>query len=298
MAATTQPQSAEALTAEVKRTAIGLAATCSIEMGAHRPEDAARIAELLPTGTLVYVNHLPRHSLDDTLRGLIAARAAGLEPVPHLAARRVGSRAELKSFLDRAVREAGIEKVLVLGGDLPDAVGPYPDATSIISEGLLRDCGIRELGLAGYPEGHAHIPLAVLSRSLSEKIALTRAQGLGVYVVTQFSFAPNRVVEYCAGLQRREPDVPVYVGLAGPANPARLLRYAQICGVSASFRALQAAGMGAVRLFTHTDPADQLIAIASHTAGGATTNVVGIHLFTFGGIEPAARWINQQIARG
>jgi hypothetical protein len=72
MASTTQ----EALTAEVKRTAISLAATCSIEMGAHRPEDAARIAELLPAGTLVYVNHLPRHTLDDTLRGRSPRRIA------------------------------------------------------------------------------------------------------------------------------------------------------------------------------------------------------------------------------
>ena len=288
----------DTLTAEVRSTAISLAATCSIEMGAHRPEDARRIAELLPAGTLVYVNHLPRHSLDDTLRGLIAARAAGLEPVPHLGARRVASRNELKAFLDRAVREAQIEKVLVLGGDLDKPVGPYADAAAIIDTGLLADCGIREIGLAGYPEGHSRIPLVTLNDALSSKIRRARAQGLGAYVVTQFSFAPNRVVEYCAGLARREPDVPVYVGIAGPTTPARLLRYAQICGVSASLRALQAQGMGAVRMFTHTDPTDQLIAVASHTAGGATTNVVGIHLFSFGGIEPTANWISRQIARG
>ena len=297
MPASTDVHHAEALTADVRRTMIGLAATCSIEMGAHRPEDARRIAELLPAGTLVYVNHLPRHSLDDTLRGLMAARAAGLEPVPHLAARRVGSKAELKSFLDRAVRDAGIEKVLLLGGDLPKPVGPYSDAASIIRDGLLSQCGVRELGLAGYPEGHPRIPLGVLNQALSDKIALARSQGLGAYVVTQFSFAPNRVVEYCAGLNRRDPNVPIYVGLAGPTNPGHLLKYAQICGVSASLRALQAAGMGAVRLFTHTDPTDQLVAVASHTAGGATSNVVGIHLFSFGGIEPTARWINSQIAQ-
>jgi methylenetetrahydrofolate reductase (NADPH) len=214
-----------------------------------------------------------------------------------VAARRVGSRDELKSFLDRAVRDAGIEKVLLLGGDLDKPAGPYNDAASIIETGLLASCGVREIGLAGYPEGHAHIPLGILNEALSKKLELARAQGLGTYVVTQFSFAPNRVVEYCAGLARREPNLPVYVGIAGPTNPARLLKYAQICGVSASFRALQAQGMGAVRLFTHTDPTDQLIAVASHTAGGATTNVVGIHLFSFGGIEPTARWISQQIAK-
>lgn len=286
----------DAPTAEVRRTILELATSASLEMGAHRPGDARRIAELLPAGTLVYVNHLPRHSLEDTLRGLIASREAGLEPVPHLAARRVASKAELKTFLRRAVGEAGIKKVLVLGGDVPEPLGPFADAASILREGELQAASIREVGLAGYPEGHPRISPQSLSKAFAEKLGLARAQGLGVYVVTQFSFAPNRIVEYCAGLGRAEPSVPVYVGLPGPTNPAQLLRFAHICGVSASLRALQAQGMGAVRLFTHTDPSDQLAALARHVAGGAAANVVGVHLFSFGGVGPAAEWINRQIA--
>ncbi|MGE3710362.1 MAG: methylenetetrahydrofolate reductase, partial [Hyphomicrobiaceae bacterium] len=263
---------------------------------AHRPGDAARIAALLPAGTLVYVNHLPRHSLDDTLRGLLAARAAGLEPVPHLAARRIGSRSEAQRFLERAVQEAGVQKVLVLGGDVPQPAGPYPDAASLIRDDLLKTAGIREIGLAGYPEGHPRIGTDILNTALAEKVWLARKLGLGSYVVTQFSFAPNRIIEFCGSLSRRMPDVPVYVGLPGPTTPTCLLRFAQICGVSASLRALQAQGMGAVRLFTRTDPADQLMAVARHVAGGATHNVVGVHLFSFGGVEASAAWINQQIA--
>ena len=72
--------------------AVDLVAAGSIEMGAHRPQDALAIAALLPAGTPVYVNHLPRHSLADSLASLAAVRAAGLEPVPHIAARRIRSR--------------------------------------------------------------------------------------------------------------------------------------------------------------------------------------------------------------
>mgnify|MGYP001081321384 CR=1 FL=1 len=82
-----------------------------------------------------------------------------------------------------------------------------------------------------------------IDAALAEKLALLAAQGLGSYVVTQFSFAPNRIVEYCAGLARRAPGVSVYVGLAGPTTPRRLLKFAQRCGVSASLRALQAVGL-------------------------------------------------------
>ncbi|MGH8689357.1 MAG: hypothetical protein ACREVQ_16770, partial [Burkholderiales bacterium] len=185
-----------------------LVAGGSLEMGAHRPQDAAAIAALLPAGTLVYVNHLPRHSLEDSLASIAALREAGLEPVPHLAARRIATRAELTSFLARAA----VKKALVIGGDEREARGPFADGAALIRSGLLADADVREVGLPGYPEGHPRIPSAELERDLHEKITLAAAQGLGRYVVTQFSFAPTRVIEYCSSLARTAPAVPVYVG--------------------------------------------------------------------------------------
>ena len=267
----------------------------SLEMGAHRPQDAREIAALLPAGTPVYVNHLPRHRLLDTIPTLVAVREAGLEPVPHIAARRIKDRAELQSFLTRAVREAGVRKALILGGDEPEALGAYADGAALLREGLLAASGLREIGLPGYPEGHPRIPRAALERAFAEKLSLAAGQGLGTYIVSQFSFAPGRVIEYCASLARSAPDVPVYVGLAGPTNPLALLRFAQHCGVSASLRALRTQGMDAVRLVTHTDPAAQLAALARYCASHADCNVVGIHLFTFGGVAAAAQWINRQL---
>ena len=268
----------------------------SLEMGAHRPQDARDIAALLPAGTPVYVNHLPRHRLLDTVPTLVAVREAGLEPVPHIAARRVRDRAELQTFLARAVGDAGVRKALIIGGDEPDAAGPYADGAALIREGLLASAGLREIGLPGYPEGHPRIPRAVLERAIAEKMSLAAGQGLGTYIVTQFSFSPARVIEYCAGLARAAPSVPVYVGLAGPTDPIALLRFAQRCGVSASLRALRAQGLDAVRLVTHTDPAEQLATLARYCASHADCNVVGIHLFTFGGVTSAAAWMNRYVA--
>ncbi|MEO8143242.1 MAG: methylenetetrahydrofolate reductase [Betaproteobacteria bacterium] len=268
----------------------------SLEMGAHRPQDARAIAALLPAGTPVYVNHLPRHNLRDTLPTLVAVREAGLEPIPHIAARRVKDRAELQSFLSRAVGDAGVRKALILGGDEPAANGAYADGASLIREGLLAASGLREIGLPGYPEGHPRIASAALEKAFAEKRSLAAAQGLGTYVVTQFSFAPARIIEYCAGMARSAPGVPIYVGLAGPTSPVTLLRFAQRCGVSASLRALHTQGMDAVRLVTHTDPADQLAALAHYCTVHADCNVVGVHLFTFGGVTSAAKWMNRYIA--
>jgi methylenetetrahydrofolate reductase (NADPH) len=272
-----------------------LVACGSLEMGADSPEDARRIADALPAGTPVYVNHLPRRELAHTLPALVAISEAGLEPVPHVAARRIASRAEAQSFLKQAVRLASVRKVLLIGGDVAEPLGPYGDAAAFLADHLLPECGVQQVGLASYPEGHPLLASGKITAALADKLALARAQGLGVHLVTQFSFAPNRIVEHCADLARRAPDVPLYVGLPGPTSPRTLLRYAQRCGVSASLRALQAQGMGAVRLFTHVDPADQLTALARHALAGSANNVVGVHLYSFGGVATTAHWMNARI---
>jgi methylenetetrahydrofolate reductase (NADPH) len=281
--------------ADIAATAAEMVACGSLEMGVDSPEDARRIAGLLPAGTPVYVNHLPRRSLEHTLKALIALREANLEPVPHIAARRVVSRAEVEAFLAKAVRMAGATKLLLIGGDVPEPAGPYAEGAALLRDDLIAGCGMSQVALPGYPEGHPRIPADALNAALEEKLALAARQGLGASIVTQFSFAPNRIVEYCADIARRAPGVPVYVGLAGPTSPVALLRFAQRCGVSASLRALQAEGMRAVRLFTHVDPTDQLVALARHARSGSASNVVGVHLYSFGGVARTAQWMNERI---
>lgn len=286
-----------AVAPEIAAAAAEMVACGSLEMGADTPEDARRIAELLPAGTPVYVNHLPRNGIEHTLKALIALRESNLEPVPHVAARRLSSREEARSFLEKAVRMAGVAKFLLIGGDVASPLGPYTQAVDLLKEEFVGGSGLAQVGLAGYPEGHPRIPTAALNEALEEKLALASRIGLSPYLVTQFSFAPGRIVEFCADLARRAPDIPVYVGLAGPTSPVSLLRFAQRCGVSASLRALQAEGMRAVRLITHVDPTDQLLMLARHARSGSASNVVGVHLFSFGGVARTAAWMNERITR-
>lgn len=267
----------------------------SLEMGLDQKSEVHGIAALLPAGARVYINHPARHSLAQLVDGLKALRAAGLDPVAHIAARRLASRAELRSFLARATGDAGLTKVLVLGGDVSQPVGPYTCGLDILREDIFGGYGIREVGLPGYPEGHPRIPRAVIEQALADKVMTVAAQGLASYVVTQFSFAPDRVIRYCSELGRTLPSIPVYVGLAGPTEARTLLRFARICGVSASLRALGAQGMGAIRLLTHTDPREQLTAVAHYCVGRASCNIVGAHLFSFGGVLNTAAWIHGRI---
>jgi methylenetetrahydrofolate reductase (NADPH) len=280
-----------------QETARDLVRSGSLEMGADRPKDARAIADLLPGGTPVFVNHLPKHALTDTLAGLVAVAKAGLEPVPHLAARRVTSSAEAASFLNAAVKRAGVSKLLLIGGDTHAAGGPYPDALALLKSGLIADAGIKEIALAGYPEGHPTVDADTMIDALDAKIAAARGQGLGVRVITQFSFAPARILDFCVWLHRRAPGVPIQVGIPGPTSPTALLRFAQICGVGASFRAMTNQGMNAVKLLTHTDPSEQLALIAAHQRSNTHTNITGVHMFSFGGVNKTSQWMNS-VLRG
>ena len=273
-----------------------LLAAGSLEISPRELHRTGEVGALLPAGTCVYIPSLPGLPLARTLEAVAAIRAAGLDPVPHVSARRVLDRKEFEQFLKTAVTSHGVHRVLLIGGDEPSPKGPYRDSLQLLEEGLLADCGIRELGVAGYPEGHPRISSSDLSASFQKKRHLASEQGIGLYVVTQFSFAPARVVEFCALLARTAPAVSVYVGVAGPTDPIALARYAQRCGVSVSLRALRTLGTSIAKLVTHTDPGDQLLAIARYSASRESSNVVGTHIFSFGGAVRTAAWIRERIA--
>jgi methylenetetrahydrofolate reductase (NADPH) len=263
----------------------------SLELSPRELHRAADVGAVLPSTTCVYIPSLPGLPLARTLEAVAAIRAAGLDPVPHVSARRIRDRQEFEDFLKEAVTRHAVHRVLLLGGDEPKPKGPFNDSLQILESGLLADSGIREIGVAGYPEGHPRI--SNLGESFERKRRLARDQGLGLYVVTQFSFATNRVVEYCAGLARSAPEVSIYAGIAGPTDPAALARYAQRCGVSVSLRALRTLGSGIARLVTHSDPREQLTALARYSLSREPSNLVGVHLYSFGGAVRTAAWMRE-----
>jgi methylenetetrahydrofolate reductase (NADPH) len=275
-----------------RKTLADLIAASSLEMSPRELHRAPEVAAILPKDTCVYIPSLPGLPLARTLEAVAAIRAAGLDPVPHVSARRILDREQFREFLKKAVALHGVHRAMVIGGDEPRAKGPYIDSLQVLEEGVLGECGVREIGVAGYPEGHPRISNVALQEALRRKVELAQAQKLGLYVVTQFSFNPARVVEYCAELARSFPSVSVYVGIAGPSDPVALARYAQRCGVSASLRALRNLGSGIAKLVTHTDPSEHLAAVAGYATRRESNNVAGVHLYSFGGALRTAEWMS------
>ena len=264
----------------------------SIEIRDVNRSAVQRGRELLPYGLRVYIRSLHDQEPEDCLDNIRVLANAGFDPVPHIAARWIRSRNELHDFLTEAARTCGVSRILLIGGDIPEAMGPYADAGAVLEDGVLETTGICEIGFAAYPEGHTQIPKDVLSKALADKLQQSVKSGFGSYIVTQFSFAPARIVDFCAAMSRINPETSIYVGIAGPTDTDNLTRYAKICSVSASIRALTDQGFKAAKLISHTDPGAQLEAVTRYCAARETCNVTGIHVFSFGGFIKSSQWMH------
>ena len=120
---------------------------------ATRPSDADIAAlAVLKRGGRVYLSAVPNRPAEESLSAAIRLRAAGFEPVPHIAVRNFVGMAALDDFLARLNGDAGVAHVLVVGGDRSEC-GPLRALDAIVG-GTLRRRGIGTIGIAGYPEGH------------------------------------------------------------------------------------------------------------------------------------------------
>ena len=180
MATPAEPLVADAADARAATRAGELLANASLEVALREAGKLPEAAPLLPSGTCVYVPSLPARPLALSLPVLAAIRAQGLDPVPHVAARRVASHGELERFLKQAVREHGVHRVMLIGGDESESAGPWHDSVQLLASGVLRDAGVREIGIAAYPEGHPKIAQDALRRAFERRGATLRpARGSG-----------------------------------------------------------------------------------------------------------------------
>ena len=176
-----------------------------------------------------------------------------------------------------------MRRLLVIGGDV-DIAGPFPDALAVIQKGRLRETGIEEIGIGAYPEGHSRIPAGRLEAALDEKIAAAAAHGLGVHIVSQFSFSPESILGWLKKLRACGITKPVKVGMAGPTSMPALLRYARRCGVNASLRGLMSGAAAGLIGNVGPDRIVEKLALAGDLGDAAP------HYFSFGGAVETARY--------
>jgi methylenetetrahydrofolate reductase (NADPH) len=266
---------------------------CSMEATRPTRADADMLRATLPSGTDIFLSAVPKRPPDEVVAAARAIRMAGLNPVPHIAARGFPDIGAAADFLARLRGEADIRAVLVIGGDITQPAGDILDAQQLIESGALRKAGIERVGIAGYPDGHPRMSDEELESTLVTKIAAAQSSGLDVRIVTQFCFEPATIIRWIEWLRGRGVNLPVEIGLAGPTSLMTWLNYARRCGVRASAEAL-ARRSGLVRhLFNAVAPDPIIRALADAVAQDCLKDRLGDispHLYSFGGIGPTARW--------
>lgn len=255
----------------------------SLEATRPTAAEIAALAGIVPPATPIYFSAVPTITRQEVTAAAALLRKAGLEPIIHIAARRLAGAADLQELLSGLRGAADVRRLLVIGGDV-DTPGAFADALAVIQKGRLRETGIEEIGIGAYPEGHPRIPAGRLESALDEKIAAATAQGLRVHIVSQFSFSPERILAWLRQVRAGGIGQPIRIGMAGPTSVPALLRYARRCGVAASLRGL-VSGV-ASGLVGHVGP-DRIIGTLS---AASDLGEVAPHYFSFGGTLETARY--------
>ena len=266
-----------------------LARDASLELSPRQLEATGPLGDYLPRGTSVYVPFVPGAKWQQTAAACRRLRAAGMAPVPHLPARAIASAAQLDDWLTQ-LAEAGARELLLVAGDRRRPAGPYRDTLDVLDSGKLLARGFRRVGITGYPEGHPLAPTEDLDAALARKIEYGAATGTDLWMATQFTFDADPAIAWLRALRDQGCEVPVRIGLPGPARLRTLLGFAARCGVTASTRML-ARRPSVVRLLGSWTPDAMVRELAAHQSIAAPANFAGIHLFTFGGLPRTARWL-------
>jgi methylenetetrahydrofolate reductase (NADH) len=263
-----------------------------------RDEKSIRAAKsLMPRGSEVFIVSLPSDKLDSSVAVAAELRHAGLVPVPHIVARNIGSRADLEALLRHFTTEARVDRALILGGDRSQPIGEFDSSQQLLETGLFDAFGIRKIKLSWYPEGHPRISDSELAKARAAKLRIAAARGLEVELIGQFCFESAPIIASARQLRAEGIQVPLRVGVAGPASRASLLKYAMICGVGASVRALKERP-GARSLLSSETPERLLREVAHAQAEEPNLGIHRVHFFTFASLASTAQFVEQHAAQG
>jgi methylenetetrahydrofolate reductase (NADPH) len=253
-------------------------------------EVASQVAASVPLEVTITVTASPRRGMPATV--LLAANLAslGYTVVPHLSARMIRDRHELGQIIE-TLHKAAIRNVFVIAGDAGQPAGEFPDALSLLAA-LPPDHGFADIGVTGYPESHPFIHDDVTIQAMWDK------RRYATYIVSNLSFDVATIKRWVDRVRTRGVQLPIYIGMAGVADPIRLLRVSTKIGVADSARFLRGHPTWLARMFGPGgyEP--------GRFAGGLLPElamperkVAGLHIFTFNEIAPTERWRREMLAR-
>lgn len=222
--------------------------------------------------------------LEPTLDTAVYLRGRGYSVAPHLPARLVRGPEELDAIV-RRLEAAEIDRLFVIGGDAEEAAGDFPDAHSLLTALTERGHHFTDVGIGGYPEGHASFSDSVIHNALLKKAPLATR------ILTQICFDPQTFLEWGTRVHRDGVSLPVYAGMPGPVSRQKLLRVSAGLGLGQSANFLKKQQNMFWRFFTPSgyEPT-QLIRGLVQSLPDSGAVVKGFHIFTFNDLAQTEAW--------
>lgn len=262
----------------------------SIEVAPGQIENKPETLKFIPPATRTYVVDLGTKSPKEWGRICRQLVDNGLEPVPHIAARRLRNDADLRDRLAAMTQEAGVRDVLVIAGEA-ERSGSFASSMAVLETGLLDRCGIKRIAIAGHPEGSPVMARQIAESAAHWKQAFAKRTGADMRITTQFGFDAGMAVKWAIALQAAGVNLPVHLGIAGPASIASLLKYAAMCGVKASTQFIARKGATVTSLVSAHSPEQYVQPVEEHVASVPASLIKQFHVFPFGGIQRASAWL-------
>ncbi|MEP3298214.1 MAG: methylenetetrahydrofolate reductase [Pseudoruegeria sp.] len=261
------------------------------------PRTAAKIEsfnDLLPAGTRVYVAHIEGTPIEEMVATAKRLNDEGYPVMPHFPARIIQDQTTLSDWIARYQGEANVDQALLLAGGVTTPHGDFHSSMQLLETGLFDKAGFKRLHVAGHPEGNKDIDPDGSDKNvlaaLRWKQKFNETTDAEMALATQFCFEAAPVIEWIDALTDAGIDIPVHIGVAGPAKLQTMIKFAIACGVGPSLKVLQKRAKDVTKLLLPFEPTDFISDLASHKAANPAFNIERVHFFPLGGIKTNANW--------
>lgn len=264
------------------------------------PRAAAKIdnfAELIPKGTLIYIAHIEGTPIDEMVATAKKINEQGFSPMPHFPARIIKDKNDLQDWISKYQNEANVKNGLLIAGGANKPYGEYDSSIQLIESELFDKADFQNLHIAGHPEGSMDIDpdgsTKNVDQALSWKNEFSKRTDAKMAITTQFSFDADSVIRWANNVKKSGIDIPIHIGIAGPAKLQTLLRYSIECGVGASIKIIQKRAMDLTKLLLPYKPTNIITELATHKANNPLFNIEKVHFFPLGGIKQVSDFIKE-----
>ena len=269
----------------------------SIEVTPRSANKIECFADVLPENTRVYIAQI---NIDDIPEMIVTAKRLkdeGFKVMPHFPARMIKNHAVLNDLISMYQNEAGVDEALLLAGGLPSPAGDYNSSMQLIESGLFDKAGFKRLHVAGHPEGNKDIDPDGSNKNVSEALSwkqeFSNRTDASMAITTQFCFDANVVKKWADTIKDSGIDLPIHIGIAGPAKLQTLLKFSIECGVGASMKVLTKRARDITKLLLPYKPTQILSDLANYRAQDSSFNIEQVHFFPLGGVKRAAEFVEE-----